>query len=1010
MTKTSVLIKNINHSSVYVLLLLIFFLIISLMYAPNYENQPKIMEGQLDLSEWNFRNEVPIRLRGKWEFYWNQILEPSELQTTNPSFYLVPKPWKGSVLNQSLSNLGVATYVLRIKVPEEEINYGLRVLNIRMASKVYVNGELVGERGSVSLSRDANYESKNIPYTMFFTSEGPELEIVIQVSNQYLISGGIVQDIFLGDRESIMRHYFVANMWDIFIVTAILIMAFYYVIGFMQMRRDAGQFYYFAFSIFYAFIVATGSEKIFFQVFPDISFERIISVRVVVIFLSVLAMSFFFYELDNNLIPNVVRRSFNILFTFLAIGVSFLPRDLYSRTESLMLLTIVIYYTFVCFWILYDLLKKRTKLENGDRYILLALTIAILGNLIANMFYNNATLNTSFFSVFSLLVFLILNAGLVTKRYARAYRKVEDLAQQLLRADALKDEFLMNTAHEFKAPLQGIQNITKVLLASDQKVSIHEIQKNLQHISVISYRLSNLVNDILDLEALKENRIHLESKSFDCRGVIQIVIEVLRLQAEEKEIELINHIPLHSIYGYGDVNRVKQIMYNLIGNAIQFTSNGCIIVDAVIEDNEVLITVTDDGIGIASENQQRIFEGLGLSISLKLAQAMNGDVKLISSILQKGSSFGLFLPKAVSNDEREKNRFISIGEAEDYEDIPLHKKSAHDKDTYSILLIEQDASEVHIIREGLKGEEYQIFTAFSGEKAIEYLKEGKKIDLVLLDVLLFDLSGYELCERIREIYPLHELPILLFTSKNTPDEVRRGFMAGANDFLVKPYDLVELKAKIGIHYALKNSMNKAIQAEIKFLQGQIKPHFIYNALSVITSLCYIDGERAGRLLSEFSNYLRLTFDVDYNDQEITLEKEVSLIKSYIEIEKARFAERVNVVFDVDEEVLECRVLPLLVQPLVENAIRYGILKRITGGQVTFTARHEEGKLMIRVEDDGIGMSKEKMQQIFSDEANESGVALKNIRRRMLETYGGGFEVESEENRGTRFTIKIPYRL
>jgi len=1012
-------IKKINLKGIFFVFFTTILLALLITTSPNYNKQPKIQQGVIELSTWDFDKDTPLRLRGDWFFFWNQLLEPTEIDFSSATFYPVPKSWQGTLERQSLTHLGEATYVLKIKVPQNERVYGIRILNIRMASKVFLNGELIGEKGRVSTERDINYQSNNVPYTMYFKAQGPELVLIIQVANQYLIKGGIAQDIFFGSQESILKHYFVSNMWDIFIISAILIMAVYYVIGFMQMRRDASQFYYFAFSILYAFIVATGGEKVFFQVFPQIPFERVISVRLIIIFMSVISMSYFFKEIDKLLIPQRVRVVFNSIFVILAFISIFLTREMYTKIESPMLMSIVLFYMYVCFCILEDVFKKKTSLEASERIMLFAISALILANLIANLLYNNAILNTTLFSVITLLAFLVINASLVTNRYRRAYTRIEDLASELLKTDALKDEFLLNTAHEFKAPLHGVLNLIKIVTSSEQVHLSFENRKRLKTVTEITYRLSNLVNDILDLQALKENKISVEITTFDCRKVIQVVIEVLKLQAEEKEIEIINRIPYQVMYVTADINRLKQIAYNLLENSIHYTHKGTIIVEAYIIEEQILITFTDDGIGISPEHQISIFKGLGLSIALKLAHAMNGDLKLLNSLPNHGSSFGLYLPIAATQwlkaEESDSIQAYDYVEIEGIQNQQIEQEAElmdlnEDKELFTILLVEEEVNDIRVIREALKEEGYKFISVYSGKNAIAAVEEIKEIDLVLLNVMLSDISGYRVCEKIRVHHHVHELPILLLTTRNTPEEIQKGFIAGANDFITKPFDIIELKARVRIHYDLKTSLQKAIRAEVKFLQGQIKPHFIYNALSVITSLCYIDGERAGRLLSEFSNYLRLTFDVDYNDREISMEKEISLIKSYIEIEKARFAERVNVIFDIDEAVMECRILPLLIQPLIENAIRYGILKRISGGQVIFRANLEGPDLIIQVEDDGIGMSKEKLLQIFSAESNESGIALKNIKRRMEETYGGGLVVESEENHGTRFTLKIPYQL
>ena len=120
-----------------------------------------------------------------------------------------------------------------------------------------------------------------------------------------------------------------------------------------------------------------------------------------------------------------------------------------------------------------------------------------------------------------------------------------------------------------------------------------------------------------------------------------------------------------------------------------------------------------------------------------------------------------------------------------------------------------------------------------------------------------------------------------------------GFESGANDFVTKPFETKELCARVHTLLILKNSMDKALTNEMAFLQSQIKPHFLYNSLSTIMSFCYTDGEKAGDLLGHLSEYLKKSFNIEDTVSSVSLKSELELINAYVEIEKARFEERLK---------------------------------------------------------------------------------------------------------------------
>ena len=185
-------------------------------------------------------------------------------------------------------------------------------------------------------------------------------------------------------------------------------------------------------------------------------------------------------------------------------------------------------------------------------------------------------------------------------------------------------------------------------------------------------------------------------------------------------------------------------------------------------------------------------------------------------------------------------------------------------------------------------------------------------------------------------------------------------------------------------------MLKAIEYEMAFLQTQIKPHFLYNALSNIISFCYTDGERAAYLLTMLSSFLRYIFETSRDGQFSSLQKELEIIEAYVEVEKARFGERLTFAYDIDPSIAVENVLipSLLIQPLVENAIRHGLFNKDGPGHVQVTISLQGQLLSIQVSDDGIGMSTEQYAQLMGGTTSNVGIGFTNVRRRVHDLTQG----------------------
>jgi len=333
------------------------------------------------------------------------------------------------------------------------------------------------------------------------------------------------------------------------------------------------------------------------------------------------------------------------------------------------------------------------------------------------------------------------------------------------------------------------------------------------------------------------------------------------------------------------------------------------------------------------------------------------------------------------------------------------------KGKHTVLIVDDSALNLKVLIDALEPMGCNVIAVKSGREALDQLARPNRIDLVVLDLMMPGMSGYEVCQEIRASWTLPELPVLMVTAAIGSHDKVAAFEAGANDFLPKPFDLAELKARIGSLLTMKDSLAKAVDMELAFLQSQIKPHFLYNVLNSIVASSYTDAERSRKLTMDLADYMRGSFRFSHADQRIPFEKELDLIRTYIEIEKARFKDRLRFEADIAEEILVASIPPLLIQPLVENAIRHGIGGRMEGGTVRLKAYEADGEYRFVIEDDGIGIADLRPGELPSGcPDGREGVGLRNINKRMKYAYGTELLLESERGRGTKVTVRIPADL
>jgi signal transduction histidine kinase/ligand-binding sensor domain-containing protein/class 3 adenylate cyclase/CheY-like chemotaxis protein len=399
-------------------------------------------------------------------------------------------------------------------------------------------------------------------------------------------------------------------------------------------------------------------------------------------------------------------------------------------------------------------------------------------------------------------------------RHALKLKEQQELNEHLRRLDKLKDEFLANTSHELRTPLNGIIGIAESLREGIAGPLNDKAQSHLSLIIDSGKRLSHQVNEILDFKKLRHHGLLLSKKAVDLRVAAKVVINLLKPLAEEKQLHLTNSLPQFLPAVSADENRLRQILYNLLGNAIKYTEQGYVEITARVVDQFIEVCVKDSGVGIPADKQQIIFQpfeqldnlssnlksgtGLGLAVTQQLVELHGGTIWLKSKP-GSGSSFYFTLP--IASDVEATHELI-ISEEENTAKTPVRfAKSpssnlvANNEGQPHILVVDDDALNRQVLNDFLVMRNYRVTEAVDGIDALNKISQHT-FDLVILDVMMPKMSGFEVSEKIREQYSLLELPILLLSAKNQPEDINTGLSVGANDYISKPVDRKVLLARV----------------------------------------------------------------------------------------------------------------------------------------------------------------------------------------------------------------------
>lgn len=361
-------------------------------------------------------------------------------------------------------------------------------------------------------------------------------------------------------------------------------------------------------------------------------------------------------------------------------------------------------------------------------------------------------------------------------------------------ADRAKSDFVSTVSHELRTPMTSIVGyVDLVLMGATGPLS--DMQRDfLKRVKTNAERLTTLVNDLLDISRIETGRVVLQLAPVAITDVVKQVVDLVQPKVEEKEQRIHTVLPAGLPRVYADRDRLAQILTNIVGNAYKYTPvGGEIGIHAYVRDAKMYVAVTDTGIGIAPENQKKLFSrfyrveddpavyevsgtGLGLAISLSLIQMHGGNISL-DSVLGKGSTFMFSVP---------------LAEGEPAVDIGTPPPRIAGEALATLLVVEDDRESADLLKLMLQRDDIEFLTANSGDQALRVARE-KHPDLITLDIRLPDLDGFEVLQLLKRDGETADIPVVIVS---VTQDRQRGLRMGATEFLVKPLDEQRLREVI----------------------------------------------------------------------------------------------------------------------------------------------------------------------------------------------------------------------
>ncbi|AOP36317.1 histidine kinase [Leptospira tipperaryensis] len=826
--------------------LLLTFLLILFFYSSCNDFEKKsypVQNGKADLSDWN-PNDGILNLKGDWEFCWDQLVPPSADETFWKEhcngYHPVPSYWKFyKIPGKELSPFGKATYRVKIKLPKSfQGSYGISWTEILTAFEIFVNEKSVVKVGQVGSSYETMVPGIK-PDRVKLDLLQDEITIVIWISNFNHENHGFWRPLHLGEWDQIRNTQVKYLLAEIASFSSICLIGLYHLLMFLFRTRSKEYFYFALFCILMSLRQLSAENHSIVLFFPKMGFDFYIRFIYFVVVSTGISMCMFIKSLYPQEVPSkFIYPTIGVFSIFVFVLV--LPVNVFTRFSELEFTLIAL----LPFGLIPYMIKAWKKNREGALVILIA--YVIFSATVANdILFTLGYIATGYFSNVGVILFILLQASVLAKKLTQAIDNSERMAielestlneniqthrelmelkelqntnletQVLLRTEELikarneaelankvKSQFLAAMSHEIRTPLNGIIGLIEQFKSTPLDANQEHIRSLIQSSGETLFKI---INDILDYSKLEADKIELEIGEVSWNAILEEMKGVFQYQIKRKGLEFnVVYSPDFIDRATGDEHRIKQILSNLISNAIKFTDSGGIkvVLDSKIVKPEHVIRyqvqIVDTGIGIPKEKIDLLFQkffqldssisrryggtGLGLAISKKLVELMQGSIQAFQN--ESGGStfeFTILLSELISEETPKPIQQVDL--------------SGLSPET-NILIAEDDNTNVFLLSGILNKLNISHEIARDGLEAVEKAKKSN-FDLIFMDINMPHLDGITASAWILNDPKIVKKPVIIpVTADVLHEDKTKCKKAGMSGFLAKPYYKKDIEQSI----------------------------------------------------------------------------------------------------------------------------------------------------------------------------------------------------------------------
>lgn len=676
-------------------------------------------------------------LAGIWHFYEGRFLVSDKLTEGEPQAVMVPGYWSDS--GRASRNYG--TYHLVVVATQRE-GLGLHLPDIYSAYRCYVNDRLLASKGQPGSTREQARPFRLVQVVPIPTLQSDTLSISIEVSNYRHSKGGFAEAPVIGQYASLDREQFLSQSFDLFLAGSLLMGFFFFLGMYLFGHHDRRVLYFSLFCICFAYRNVGWGNYVLNELITWIPWELTIRLEYATFYLS----GFFFAQYVRLQFPvespKLLVRLFSRVSLLWAILSVILPAYLFTQINTPYLIFLVAGIVLTGFIFVRAQLNKR----QGALYSILSTVGIFVVFAIKTLHYLGAVEEPLLFTMLGQVVFFFFQALIFSEYFSQGWRSAKEKAEAAAEA---KTEFLSVMSHEIRTPLNAI--IGNAWYLADHQPRPDQ-QESLQNLQTASDNLLSLINDILDFNKIDSGKIALHPEPIELAPFVKALIDLQKIEATQKSLMLDYQLdPALPASIIADETRLRQVLLNLLNNAIKFTLKGSVSLSISGQQLPgearwcVRFTVTDTGIGLSAHEQKRVFDsftqaeaytsrnfggtGLGLTISDKLVQLMGGQLQ-VTSTKGKGATFYFELELPAAQEAAK----------------PILPTVPADNSPVQVLLIEDNAMQALLARHMLERLGARVLVSEPGQLA----EQTASYDLVFVDLQASELNTTALLAQLND--------------------------------------------------------------------------------------------------------------------------------------------------------------------------------------------------------------------------------------------------------------------